>query len=59
MHTTESTVTDNLGIEDIVDLKVLQRIQDTFSKAMGVASVTVDKSVRRSPAIVIFSPSAR
>lgn len=43
MHTTESTVTDNLGIEDIVDLKVLQRIQDTFSKAMGVASVTVDK----------------
>ncbi|MFN8456154.1 MAG: PocR ligand-binding domain-containing protein [Anaerolineae bacterium] len=30
-------------IEDVVDLKVLQRIQDTFSKAMCVAAITVDK----------------
>ncbi len=30
-------------IEDVVDVAVLQRIQDTFSKAMGVASVTVDR----------------
>jgi two-component system, LytTR family, sensor kinase len=33
----------NLRIEDIVDIQVLQRIQDTFAKAMGVAAVTVDK----------------
>jgi len=32
-----------LRIEDIVDIQVLQRIQDTFAKAMGVAAVTVDK----------------
>lgn len=32
----------NLEIADIVDLRVLQRLQDTFAKAMGVAAVTVD-----------------
>ncbi len=33
----------DLCIGDVVDVGVLQRIQDTFSKAMGVASVTVDR----------------
>ncbi|HMQ34113.1 MAG TPA: PocR ligand-binding domain-containing protein [Chloroflexaceae bacterium] len=32
----------SLEIADIVDLRVLQRLQDTFAKAMGVAAVTVD-----------------
>jgi two-component system LytT family sensor kinase len=36
----------NLEIADIVDLRVLQRLQDTFAKAMGVAAVTVDTSGR-------------
>lgn len=35
---------DALQIADIVDLRVLQRLQDTFAKAMGVAAVTVDIS---------------
>ncbi|NJN93135.1 MAG: histidine kinase [Anaerolineales bacterium] len=43
METIEAVTAHNPGIEDIVDLKVLQRIQDTFSKAMGVAAVTVNK----------------
>lgn len=30
-------------IEDLVDLKLLQRLQDTFAQAMGVAAVTVDR----------------
>ncbi len=34
----------SLSIRDVVDLSVLQRIQDTFSKAMGCAAVTVDRS---------------
>lgn len=34
----------SLAIADIVDLRVLQRLQDTFAKAMGVAAVTVDIS---------------
>lgn len=33
---------DRLTIADIVDLSVLQRLQDTFARAMGVAAVTVD-----------------
>ena len=37
MNTTELT------IADVVDLNVLQRIQDTFAQAMGVAAVTVDR----------------
>ena len=37
MNTTELTVAD------VVDLNVLQRIQDTFAEAMGVAAVTVDR----------------
>lgn len=36
----------HLRIEDIVDIQVLQRIQDTFAKAMGVAAVTVDRNGR-------------
>lgn len=36
---TEST----LNIEELVDLKVLQRLQDTFAEAMGVAAVTVNR----------------
>lgn len=35
---------DGIQIADIVDLRVLQRLQDTFAKAMGVAAVTVDVS---------------
>lgn len=34
---------EDIRIEDVVDVSVLQRIQDTFSKAMGVAAVTVDR----------------
>jgi two-component system, LytTR family, sensor kinase len=33
----------NLQIIDFIDLNILQRIQDTFAKAMGVAAVTVDQ----------------
>ncbi len=33
----------DLRIEHVVDVNILQRIQDTFSKAMGVAAVTVDR----------------
>jgi two-component system, LytTR family, sensor kinase len=32
-----------LTLRDAVDIPVLQRIQDTFSEAMGFAAVTVDK----------------
>lgn len=32
-----------IKIEDLVDLKLLQRLQDTFAQAMGVAAVTVDR----------------
>lgn len=34
---------NELRIEDVVDLQVLQRIQDTFAKAMGVGAVTVGR----------------
>lgn len=33
-----------LSIEDVVDVAILQRIQDKFAKAMGVAAVTVDRN---------------
>lgn len=33
-----------IKIEDLVDLKLLQRLQDTFAQAMGVAAVTVDRN---------------
>jgi two-component system LytT family sensor kinase len=33
-----------LSLRDAVDIAVLQRIQDTFAKAMGFAAVTVDRS---------------
>ncbi len=32
------------NIKNFVDINILQRIQDTFAKAMGVAAVTVDRS---------------
>ena len=32
-----------LHIEDLIDLTLLQRIQNTFAEAMGVAAVTVDR----------------
>jgi LytS/YehU family sensor histidine kinase len=32
-----------LSIEDVVDASILQRIQDKFAKAMGVAAVTVNR----------------
>lgn len=32
-----------LNIEEIIDISVLQRIQDSFAKAMGVAAVTVNR----------------
>lgn len=35
--------TSSIELGDVVDLKILQRIQDTFSKAMGVAAVTVNR----------------
>jgi two-component system, LytTR family, sensor kinase len=35
--------TTDLQIIDFIDLNILQRIQDTFAKAMGVAAVTVDQ----------------
>lgn len=36
--------THNHNIKNFVDIHILQRIQDTFAKAMGVAAVTVDRS---------------
>jgi LytS/YehU family sensor histidine kinase len=36
--------TGTLNLRDVVDITALQRIQDTFSTAMGVAVVTVDRS---------------
>lgn len=35
---------EDLHITSLVDVQVLQRIQDTFAKAMGVAAVTVDRA---------------
>ncbi len=35
---------EDLHIKSLIDISALQRIQDTFAKAMGVAAVTVDKS---------------
>jgi two-component system LytT family sensor kinase len=46
----------NLEIADIVDLRVLQRLQDTFAKAMGVAAVTVDISGRPVTCASNFQP---
>lgn len=37
------SISSTAKIEDLVDLKVLQRLQDTFAKAMGVAAVTVNR----------------
>lgn len=39
----ESTA-KGLSIEDVVDISFLQRIQDKFATAMGVAAVTVDRN---------------
>lgn len=36
----------SLEIPDLIDIDILQRIQDTFAKAMGVAAVTVDRQGR-------------
>lgn len=33
-----------INIEDVVDIELLQRLQDTFAQAMGVAAVTVDRN---------------
>jgi ligand-binding sensor protein len=33
-----------IRVEDVVDVKLLQRLQDTFAQAMGVAAVTVDRN---------------
>ncbi len=33
----------NMLIEDLIDLKLLQQLQDSFAEAMGVAAVTVDR----------------
>lgn len=38
------TETEALQIQDLIDLPLLQRIQDTFAKALGVAAVTVDRN---------------
>lgn len=37
------TQTHELHIEDLIDLTLLQRIQNSFAEAMGVAAVTVDR----------------
>jgi two-component system, LytTR family, sensor kinase len=37
------TQTPELHIDDFVDISLLQRLQDTFAEAMGVAAVTVDR----------------
>ena len=36
-------ISKDIQIVDFIDLNILQRIQDTFAKAMGVAAVTVDQ----------------
>jgi ligand-binding sensor protein len=38
------TTARGLSIEDVVDISFLQRIQDKFATAMGVAAVTVDRN---------------
>lgn len=38
-----TTETTELQVIDYIDRNILQRIQDTFAKAMGVAAVTVDQ----------------
>ncbi len=35
---------EDLHIRSLIDINAMQRIQDTFAKAMGVAAVTVDRS---------------
>ena len=41
-------------IEDFVDLSVLQRLQDSFAQAMGVAAVTVDREGKPVTAVSNF-----
>lgn len=41
-------------IADFVDLKLLQRLQDTFAEAMGVAAVTVDRQGKPITAVSNF-----
>lgn len=41
--TPETDVEQKFHIVDVVNLDILQRIQDTFAEAMGVAAVTVDR----------------
>ena len=40
----DGPASQDLDIRNLGDVTVLQRIQDTFAKAMGVAAVTVDRS---------------
>lgn len=40
----DAPTSHDLDIRNLGDVAVLQRIQDTFAKAMGVAAVTVDRS---------------
>jgi two-component system, LytTR family, sensor kinase len=48
-----------LSLQDTVDIAVLQRIQDTFAKAMGFAAVTVDRSGRPVTRDSCFLPVCR
>ncbi len=40
----DAPTSQDLDIRNLGDVNVLQRIQDTFAKAMGVAAVTVDRN---------------
>ena len=40
----DAPTSQDLDIRNLGDVTVLQRIQDTFAKAMGVAAVTVDRN---------------
>jgi ligand-binding sensor protein/anti-sigma regulatory factor (Ser/Thr protein kinase) len=34
----------HVDIKDLIDIRLLQKLQDTFARAMGVAAVTVDRN---------------
>jgi two-component system LytT family sensor kinase len=37
---------NQIEISDVIDIAILQQIQDTFARAMGIATVTVDRTGR-------------
>lgn len=42
----QGTNGSEIQISDVIDLDILQQIQDTFAQAMGIATVTVDRTGR-------------